>query len=464
MIKKVPMLMPPLVKFGLRAALLFLVGHAHAETPTNWKSSSEGISDASVADSENWWRLFHDETLLRLIDGLDLTAPQLAAAVQRLQQARAGATQARSGRFPTITTSIGGARSQLSQSTATALPFRTANQWDAGITASYEVDLWGRVRNHVQSASATVLAREKSVEALRLSLRAEVADAYIALRGVEAELTTLEQALLMRKKTLELTEVQKIAGAGSDLEVEQARADLLSAEVEASALKQGRMELENMLAFMVGQHASDFRLPVTGSLPSVPTLPRVMPVELLRRRPDVAEASYRIEAALGQVQVAHTAWLPALNLHAGAGISADRLHRLDDKTAQTATVGFSISLPLFDGDRRRSDLDAAKAFHQEGVEHQRQIILAALADAETALGKVYWGREQRVRSVASAEAASRSASLIRSKFAVGEIDTVQQLLAERLRLEAVRLKVRAQTTELRSMVTLIRALGGGWNR
>lgn len=447
----------------LLAAFLLLSGVTHAEMPTKWKASASGITDPNVADTANWWGLFNDKTLIQVIGGLDLTTPQLAAAVQRVEQARAGVTQARSELFPTISASFGGGRSQLSQSTVTALPIRTANQWDAGVTASYEVDLWGRIRHNVRSARAAVLANEKAVEALRLSLRAEVADAYITLRGVEAELGIVEQALVTRKKNLELTQQRKTAGAGSDLEVEQARTDLLAAGVEVSALKQGRMELENIIALITGQNASSYRLPVTGELPRVPTLPRVVPSELLRRRPDIAEASHRIESALGQVKAARTAWLPSLHLQAGAGGSAERFSGLDDEAARAGTIGFSFSLPLFDGGRRRAALDAAKASHQEGVEQQRQIILAAVADAESALGKVYWGREQHAQAAASAEAAARSASLISSKFAAGGVDTFQQLLAERLRLDAARLKVRTQTAELRSVVALIRALGGGWN-
>lgn len=445
------------------AALFGLSGVSHSETLTHWKSSVSGISDPSIPDRANWWELFDDKALVQLVDGLDLTTPQLAAAVQRVEQARAGVTLARSEFFPSISGSFGGARSQLSQATVAASAVRTANQWDAGITASYEVDIWGRVRNNVRSARATWLADKNVVEALRLSLRAEAADAYIALRGVEAELLIVEQALVTRRKNLELTQQQKTAGAGSDLDVEQARADLLAAEVESSSLKQGRMELENILALITGQNASNFRLPSTGTLPGVPTLPRVMPSELLQRRPDVAEATYRIEAALGQVKAARTAWLPSLNLQAGAGSSAENLGRLDDKAAQTGAIAFSVSIPVFEGGRRRAALNAAEASHQEGLEQQRQIILAAVADAESSLGKVYWGREQRIHAEASAEAAARSASLMSSKFAAGGVATFQQLLAERLRLDAARLKVRTQTAELRSVVALVRALGGGWN-
>lgn len=433
-----------------------------AEPMRDWKASTAGVMAPDAKDASNWWELFHDETLRQLIGDLDLTTPQLAAAAQRVQAARAGLSQARSELLPNLDSTFGGGRSQLSQSTAGALPFRMANQWDAGLLASYEVDLWGRIRNNVKSARSSLLADQMSVEALKLSLRAELADAYIALRGIEAEVVVVEQSLVTRKKTLELTQERKIAGAVSDLEVEQARTDFLAAGVEVSALSQVRMELENAIALVAGRNATEYSLPSSGKLPRVPTLPRVLPAELLLRRPDLHEANHRIEAAHGQVQAARTAWFPSLHLQAGAGGSSERFNRLVDDPSQVGSIGFSFNLPLFDGGRRRAALNAARAAQKQGFEQQRQVVLAAVAEAENALGKVHWGREQHVHAAAAAEAAARSASLMASKFAAGGADTFEQLLAERLRLESARLTVRTQTAQLRSVVALIRALGGGW--
>lgn len=435
-----------------------------ADTPATWKASTSGTMTSARNSPADWWALLNDTQLQQLIGKLDLSTPQLAAAVQRVEQARAGVNQARSELFPLVSASVGGGRSQTSFATAAFLPVRRANQWDAAITASYEVDLWGRIRSNVRSARASVLADERSVEALRLSLCAELTDAYLTMRGLEAELGIVEQALLTRRKNLELTLQRKDAGAVSDLEVEQARTDLLAAEVEAAALKQGRMELENAIALVVGSNASEFRLAWTGRLPAAPAVPNVLPCELLRRRPDVAAASWRIEAATGQVNAARTAWYPTLRLQARAGVSAEHAGRFDDDAARAGSIGFSFSLPLFDGGRRKAALEAAKAAQREGMEQQRQIILTAAADAETALGKVFWGRQQHERASAAASAAERSASLVSEKYAAGGVDTFQLLLAERLRLDAARMRVRAQITSLRAVVTLIRALGGGWSR
>lgn len=444
--------------------LYWMVTVLRADTPTTWKAPTGGAMSASTTGSSDWWALFQDRQLQQLIGALDLTTPQLAAAMQRVEQARAGVNRVRSELFPTLTATAGGGRSQTSFATAAFMPVRYANQWDAAVVASYEVDLWGRIRNGVRSARSALWADETAVEALRLSLRAELTDAYLTLRGLEAEMGIVEQALVTRRKNLALTLKLKDAGAVSDLEVEQARTDLLAAEVEASALKEGRMELENAIALVAGCDASGFRLAATGRLPVAPTVPKVLPPELLRRRPDVAVAAYRIDAAAAQVKVARTAWYPTLHLEARTGLRAESVNRFNDEAARAGTIGFSFSLPLFDGGRRRAALDAAKAAQQEGIEQQRQIILTAAADAETALGKVFWGRQQVEQSSAAATAAERSASLIGDKYAAGGVDTFQVLLAERLRLDAARMKIRSQTTNLRAVVALVRALGGGWSR
>jgi multidrug efflux system outer membrane protein len=439
-------------------------GLLHAESPGQWKGPTGGAMSLASVESANWWALFEDRQLQQLIGSLDLATPQLAAAVQRVEQARAGVNRVRSELFPTLTATAGGGRSQTSFATAAFVPVRYANQWDAAVVASYEVDLWGRIRNGVRSARAAMLADEAAVEALRLSLRAELTDAYLTMRGLEAETGIVEQALVTRRKNLALTQKLKDAGAVSDLEVEQARTDLLAAEVEASALKQGRMELENAIALVAGRDASGFRLPTTGRLPASPVVPKVLPSELLLRRPDVAVAACRMDAAAAQVKVARTAWYPTLHLEARTGVSAESVSRMDEDAARAGSIGFTFSLPLFDGGRRRAALDAAKAAQMESIEQQRHIILAAAADAETALGKVFWGRQQVEQSSAAATAAERSASLIGEKYAAGKVDTFQVLLAERLRLDAARMKVRSQTTSLRAVVALVRALGGGWSR
>lgn len=436
---------------------------SNAGTGAEWKAPSTGSTNPQAAMATDWWAIFGDQTLRQLLAGLDLATPQLAAAVQRIQAARAGLALARSDLYPSINTSVGAGRSQFSQATAAPLPVRVANQWDAVFRASYEVDLWGRIRNNVRSAREAVLADQHAIEALRLSLRAELADTYFALRGAEAELVILEKAMVTRKTTVELTEQRKAAGAGSDLEVQQARTDHLAAAVELSALSQARMELENAIALLVGRSATDFSLLTTGELPGLPTLPRILPAELLRRRPDISEATHRIAALEGQTKAARAAWFPTLNLEASGGRSAERISRLEGNDAQAGSIGFSLNLPLFDGGRRRATLDTAKAAQKEGVEQQKQIVLAAVAEAETALGRVFWTKEQHTQAAAAAEAATRSASLVSSKFAAGSADTFEQLLAERLRLDAARLKVKTQTAQLRAAVGLIRALGGGWN-
>jgi multidrug efflux system outer membrane protein len=425
-----------------------------------WKAPAKTSSPSATAS--DWWSLFQDRTLPGLIASLDVSSPELSAAIQRVEQARGRMDAVRSALFPSIDTSAGGSRSKLSLAADNPPASGFATRWEAGITASYEVDLWGRVRNSVRSARALVLADQASVEALRLSLRAELADAYITMRGVEAEQRVVEDALRTRRTTLKLTFQRTENGLSSDLEVEQARTDLASAEADAATLGQLRMEMENVVALLAGQSATEFRLKNTGLLPAMPAIPSILPGDLLRRRPDVVAAERRIDSALAGIGTAKAAYYPTLQVRAGAGLIAGRASNLDEDAARDGHIGFSFSVPLFDGGRRRAKLKEAEALHGELQQSGRQQVLAAIADAETAMGKVHWTGQQRTMAGRAADAAAKAAALTTLRYEAGTVNILQQLLAERLRLDAARSSVRARTAQLRAAVTLIRALGGGW--
>ncbi len=441
--------------------LSLILSHAHGQG-SSWKAPNSGNHHAAAASRTDWWSLFQDENLRDLIHSVDVSSPQLAAAMQRVQQARARMNGARSMLFPTLDADVGAISNRYSAALDNSFPSRNTNQFEVGLTASYELDLWGRIRNSVSSARSTMLAEKAVAESLRLSIHAEITDAYLMLRGVEAELSAVNEVNRGRRVTLDLTQKRASVGTVSDFELEQVRADLAAADAEAASLSQIRMEMENVIALLAGRNATNFKIAQTAQLPNLPKVPSIIPGELLRRRPDVAAIDRRLDSAFADIQSTRAEQYPTVKLEAGAGLTASRLSNLDRNAAQEGSIGLKITLPVFDGGRRKAKIEEAKAIYSEQLQSQRQQVLAAVADAEISLGKVHWSNRQSQLAARSAEAATRVAELSMKRFEAGNIDTFQHLQVDRVRLEASRIAIRARTSELRASVALIRALGGGW--
>ncbi|NJM36665.1 MAG: TolC family protein [Akkermansiaceae bacterium] len=216
----------------------------HAQAP-KWKAPGEQNRNSSNASHSDWLMLFQDKQLRDLVNTVDLSTPNLAAAIQRVEQARARLSSVQSTYFPTINTTAGYNRDQFSGAVANNFPNRQANEWTVGLSASYEIDLWGRLRSNVAAARANMLADQATVDALRLGVRAEIADAYLALRGVEGEMTAVKEINRYLQIAEDLTKIRTQLGNQSELELEQVRADLATGEAEIASLAALRMEIEN---------------------------------------------------------------------------------------------------------------------------------------------------------------------------------------------------------------------------
>ncbi len=437
-------------------------GFVHGqESP--WKAPN--VSHRAHADpsNSNWWALYRDSELNQLIASVDTSSPQIAGALLRIEQARARMNGVRSALFPSLDGALTSRLDRYSAAVDNSFPSRNATELSVGIVASYEIDLWGRIRNTVSSARSAMLAEKAIADSLRLSIQAEITDAYLVLRGAEAELSVVNQVNYGRKIALDLTEKRTTAGNLSDFELEQVRADYASGLSEAAALSQIRMELENLVALLAGKNATHYRLAQSGQLPRAPLIPSIIPGELLGRRPDIAASHRRIDAAFSEIKATEAGRYPTLKLEAGIGVTADTIGNLDRNEAQEGMVGLRLTFPLIDlGGRQKARVDEAKFKYGEQEQLLTQQIFAAFSEAETALGKVHWSGKQSALAAQSATSATRAAELSMKRFESGNIDTFQFLQVSLTRLEASRKAVRARTAELRASVALIRALGGGW--
>lgn len=454
-------------------ALITISGAAPAGLPAvgpNYKSPTPDVPSAykgngsgkSVLSEENWWRLFADAELSRLLDRVDLNSRTLRVAAARLDQAKAALKAAKADFFPQVSAVGSAARSRLSTATDIAYPFDRTTMYRTAFEAAYEVDLWGRVRRNVEAAKAEFQAGTAGLEALRLSLRAETARVYFTLRAVEGERDALDRAIGKRREALKLTQSRLDAGTGNELDVERAKTELAAAQTELTALGQVRAELENALAVLLGENASDFRVSAPKSEPALPQVPTGVPSELLQRRPDVAEAERHLAAANARIGVAKTAYFPSLRLAASGGWEANETKKLSDEDSRAGSVGFSFSLPLFDGGKRKAGLDQSKAAHQEAAQAYQHTVLTAFQEVENALSAVQVLARQSEELQRALTSAQKAAELSRTRYNGGLVSYFEVIEADRTVLQFERSAAQLRGERLTAAAALIKALGGGW--
>lgn len=437
-----------------------------ASTPANaarWKTAEPAEAQARGT----WWRAFNDPALDQLIQQAEADNPGLAAAAARVKAARAALGSAQASRLPQLDLGAGVTRQKYAPAQR-GLPegsqIGPATVWNAGLTASYEVDLFQRVANSVNAAEADAAASEASYRSVWLALQADVAQTYFQLRTLDADVAVLERTLALRQQTSDLVHKRREAGDVSELDAARARTDVATTRAELQGARGERARIEHALALLLGQAPSSYRFaaqPLTTDA-QVPLVPPGLPSALLERRPDVAGAQAQMMAATARVGQARSALFPALVLTAQGGQASYELHDLFNWSARSWLTSAVMSLPLFDGGRNRANITRAEAALDESVAGYRQTVLAAFGDVEDKLSGLNAVRSQTESLDEALVAARRSSELADKRYRAGEdsyltlIDTQRSLLA--IERQAVQLRGAWATTT----VGLIRALGGSW--
>jgi multidrug efflux system outer membrane protein len=436
----------------------------YAGASGEWKVATPQANLAKGA----WWEIFADPELDRLEAEAEQANQDLRAAAARFAQARASADAARSGLFPRI----GAALSAVRQRDSASRPLSTTggaagksfsyDNLSVPFDAGYEVDLWGRVRWQIEGARAGEEAAADDLEAMKLSISAEVAVDYFTLRSLEAEKAALTESLAAYRRALELTRDRRHGGLASDLDVAQAETVLHAAEAQLPALTQTALRFEHALAVLVGQPASLFRLdgrPLVGEPPRIrPDLPS----ELLERRPDIAAAERRMAAANAAVGVAKAAFFPVVRLTGVTGFQSVSSGTLFDWPSRFWAVGASLALPLFDGGQRSAGVRAARARYEETVARYRQTVLKAFAEVEDQLAAQRLLQEQLDGETAAWVSARRQLEIAQNRYRCGLVSYLQVTSAQSAALDHERMVVRLRGQQLAACVALVKSLGGGW--
>jgi outer membrane protein, multidrug efflux system len=415
-----------------------------------------------------WWEIFGDGELNDLENQACAANQQLKVAVARLAEARAQMDVTRAGLFPNVSASGSFVRQRVSPnapSTITGQAHGTSSTFDdfyVPLSLGYELDVWGRVRRSVESARAQVQASADDLETIRLMIQAEVAVDYFTLRALDTERAVLNSSVEVFTKSLQLTRNLRAGGAVSDLDVAQAQTVLKTTQAQLPGVVLQRTQFEHALASLAGQPASTFRVSERALSTAPPFIPPGLPSELLERRPDISSAERSMAAANASIGVAKAAFFPTIQLNGLAGFESLSAGTLFNGSSRLWAVGPSITLPLFEGGRLRAGLRLSKATYEEMVANYRQSVLTAFSEVEDSLAAQTLLADQYAAESDALVAARKQLEIVNNQYRDGLITYLEVATAESTALNVEFSATQLRGQQLVAAVTLVKALGGGW--
>ena len=421
---------------------------------------------AADQDRGAWWTLLGDETLNGLEARLEADSPSLKIALSRYDQARAYLGMAVSDQAPRA--DLIGAGTENRQSNLR--PLRGSNQPDQyaantlGGLVSYEIDLWGRVRNEVAAGKAEVTARKDDLQSLRLSLEAELATDYARLRTTDVDLSILAATAQAYRKAYALTEARHRVGVASGIDLARADTQLKSVLAQADEAEAARALYEHAIAVLVGEDPRNFHLPVMAARLKMAGGPREVPSDLLQRRPDIAAAEARVAEANSLVGVARKAFYPQLSISAALGFQNTGEAGLLGYANRFWSVGPTADLALFDAGRREGVVNAARAQRDGLVQAYRQTVLSAFQDVSDNLALLdRLGAEAKDQGEA-VQSARLAENLSVIRYQKGAVTFLETAIAEAAALQADRAYLQVEERRVEASIRLVKAIGGDWRR
>ena len=417
------------------------------------------LQPAEAQPRGQWWKAFADPLLDDLVTRADRNNTSIQLAAARLAQARALVRSSRADRLPQIGLGAGAQRATTSPGFGTTAPGTVLN---AGLGASYELDLFGRLAKASDAAVLDAQSREALVQSTRLMVQSDVAQTYFGLRALDAERSLVRQTVVAYRDTLRLTESRYAAGDVAELDLARVRTEVASNESQALALDRRRAELEHALAVLLGELPSSLTVNEADWSGPMPQVPPGVPSTVLARRPDVAAAQRAMQAAQVRVGIAQTAWFPDVSLTASGGFASADLGDLFKWSARAWGVGALLSLPIFDGGRREAGVQNASAQWDAAAASYREQVLVAFRDVEDQLSSLRLLADQASSQAQAVDAATRSTVLSTSRYRNGYVSQLELLDARRSELSNRREALQVRVAQYQATVGLIRALGGGW--
>jgi NodT family efflux transporter outer membrane factor (OMF) lipoprotein len=438
------------------------------QMPANFKEISENWVIAKPADQMkrgSWWKNFGDPILDELVAKTETNNFQIAAAVARYENASAFLAVNNAGLYPQV--AVTGAATENRQSAGR--PLRGANQPNIydnnffGGLATYEVDLWGRVRSSIDSASALAQASQEDLESVRLLIQADLVNSYIAMRGIESQQVILKHDLELYQKQADLMQKRYKEGINSGVDYYRVQGLVESGRIREKTLQTRRAQLEHVIAVLVGESPSSFSLPQGGiSDLTLPSIAVSLPSTLLERRPDVASAERRVAASNAEIGVARSAFFPVLSLSAFGGYQTANQANILAAPNAFWTIGPLAFLTIFDAGRRSAIVDQAIARNAENTAIYKNTVLTAIKEVEDVLVQLK-NREDSLSNVNNSLMYSeKTYKIATARYREGISGYLEIVDAAIDQSKAKSVQVDYQTQLLIDRVLLIKALGGYW--
>ncbi len=423
--------------------------------PVAWRDGSGGSTDAQIV---TWWRGLGDPVLSNVVEKALANNVDIAIAVARVEEARAQFGVARGQLLPSAELGAGGKRERFLNAFGRSAS-QTAGQVEVGV--SYDLDLFGRLRDSSEAARASLLATQAARDNVTLAVASSAAAGYIGLRALDARVAVVRETLVARADSLRIAERRARRGYATRLELEQAEAELRGTEQLIPALELAITRQENGLSVLLGENPRAIERGVILSDLMSPAPPVMLPSELLRRRPDITQAEQLIVAADRSLDAARAAFMPSIGLGISGGYVDSTL--ITDPTG-IFSIGGSILAPLYEGGRLRAQADVAAARRDQAAYFYRKVALNAFREVEDGLAALQRTTEQERVLRQQRDALAQALVQATGRYRAGYSSYLEQLDAQRGLLSADLSLVQASSDRLSATVSLFQALGGGWAR
>jgi NodT family efflux transporter outer membrane factor (OMF) lipoprotein len=431
--------------------------------PEGWKQAQP----QEAADKGKWWEIYRNDELSRLEEQVNLSNQNVKVFEAQYREARDQAAIARSSLFPSISVSPGLTNARTS---ATLNPNNQVNfvagsrtQYTVPVQVSYTADIWGSIRRSITAARAQAQVSAADLANARLAYQTELAQYYFQMRGLDAQENLLRRTVEAYKQNLDLTNVRAEAGVAAESDVLQAQTQLSTAQAALVDIGVARAQYEHAVAVLTGVPPAQLTLAATPLNAQPPAIPVALPSALLERRPDIAAAERQAAAANEQIGIAKSAYYPSLTLGATLGLESTRAGSLFTWPSRFWTVGPQLGEIIFNGGRRRAQVDLEKAAYDATAAAYRQTVLAAFQQVEDNLAALRVLEQEAQAQDQAVRDAAATLDIIVEQYKAGTANYLQVITAETTLYQNQRTAIDVQTRRMIASVTLVEALGGGWD-